>query len=576
MPERRCLLVVTAPLFVLAPRPAAAAQWHVTTDGTAAGDGSRGAPWDLATALAHPASVQPGDTIWLHEGSYPVVGELSSILTGTPDAPIVVRAAAGEHVRLDTGSDFANVVAIQGGDTWYWDFEVSSGADDRWAPSWTPDSQIPPARGQSINVYDAPGTKLIGLVVHDTASAIGFWEGAVDAEIYGCLIYFNGFDADDRGHGHGVYTQNLTGTKHLRDNILFGQYSFGIHGYGEGGHLDNFDMEGNISFRNGVVSTISDATTNILIGGAMVAHDPRVAGNATWFEPGEGGIAIDLGYGSVENAIVTDNVAAAATALRVSDVGASMIAGNLGWGLIDGFDPAAFPDNLWYPDAGPAGTTVVLRPDVYDPDRARLAVFNWDAAAEVAVDLAGVLAPGDSFELRDAQDYFGAAVLTGEYDGGELMVPMTPRSVAAIVGAPSTPYVHTSARFGAFVLLRTGTGGGADEGGGSSSDGGVTTATQDGGGDAGGSDGADTTAASTVAASSDEGSGDGAAAGDDAGSGCGCRSEGRRGDAVLPLVVFALWRRRHAGERGRPDRVHARPQRHVGGARARQRDAAMP
>ncbi len=543
MRQTRRTLAVLAPLLLPVPRLAAAAQWHVTVDGTAAGDGSRGAPWDLATALSHPAAVQPGDTIWLHEGSYPVQGELSSILTGTADAPIVVRAAAGEHVQLDTGSDFANVVSIQGGDTWYWGFEVASASADRWAPSWTPESQIPPARGQSLNVYDAPGTKLIGLIVHDTASAIGFWEGAIDAEIYGCLIYFNGFDADDRGHGHGVYTQNLTGTKHLRDNILFGQYSYGIHGYGEGGHLDNFDMEGNISFRNGVVSTISDATTNILVGGAMVAHDPRVAGNATWFEPGEGGVAIDLGYGSVENAVVTDNVMAAGTALRVAEVGSSTIAGNLGWGAVDGFDPAAFPDNQWYPESAPTGATVVLRPDVYDPDRARIAVFNWDAAAEVAVDPSAVLAPGDSFELRDAQDYFGAAVLSGDYDGTDVMVPMVSRTAAAIVGTPATPYVHTSAQFGAFVLLRTGTGGSADDGG-SGSEGGVTTATQDSGGDAGGSDGPTATSTGPSSGGADGSSSDGAGASDDAGSGCGCRNAHGRAVAMLGLLVLALARPR--------------------------------
>src|SRR5262245_511716 len=49
---------------------AGAAEHHVSPSGTPAGDGSAGNPWDLTTALAGPASVMPGDTIWLHGGVY--------------------------------------------------------------------------------------------------------------------------------------------------------------------------------------------------------------------------------------------------------------------------------------------------------------------------------------------------------------------------------------------------------------------------------------------------------------------------------------------------------------------------
>src|SRR5205085_10355334 len=127
------------------------------------------------------------------------------------------------------------------------------------------------------------------------------------------------------------------------------------------------------------------------------------------------------------------------------------------------------------------------------------------------IDLSSLLAAGDGFALFDVQNYFGDPVLTGTYDG-PVAIPMTPGTTSEVIGTPTTPYVHTSAEFGAFVLLRTeagpggtgdGTGGdtgSADETGGDSAtaegtdgadaaddvDGGsLTTAPMDGGGSTG-------------------------------------------------------------------------------------------
>src|SRR5688572_27622515 len=47
-----------------------APEFHVAPTGSPSGDGSFANPWDLATALSGPATVTPGSTIWLHEGTY--------------------------------------------------------------------------------------------------------------------------------------------------------------------------------------------------------------------------------------------------------------------------------------------------------------------------------------------------------------------------------------------------------------------------------------------------------------------------------------------------------------------------
>src|SRR5262245_9409383 len=76
--------------------------FHVAVDGSPSGDGSASAPWDLPTALLHPSSVKPGDTLFLHGGVY--AGGFVAKLVGTIEAPIVVRSFPGEWAVLDGAS----------------------------------------------------------------------------------------------------------------------------------------------------------------------------------------------------------------------------------------------------------------------------------------------------------------------------------------------------------------------------------------------------------------------------------------------------------------------------------------
>src|SRR5687768_18287792 len=96
-----------------------AAEFHVSPAGTPAGNGSLEKPWDLASALAAPEAVKPGDTLWLHEGTYR--GGFVSRLTGRQGMPIVVRGAPG-RVIIDTNPRDERdngLFAIQGADTVY-------------------------------------------------------------------------------------------------------------------------------------------------------------------------------------------------------------------------------------------------------------------------------------------------------------------------------------------------------------------------------------------------------------------------------------------------------------------------
>src|SRR4051794_17558684 len=93
--RRACLSLA----LLCAALPARTAEFHVAPDGRSDGDGSRARPWDLATALAQPPAVRPGDTVWLRGGTYR--GTFTSRLTGAPGAPVTVRQAPGERATVD-------------------------------------------------------------------------------------------------------------------------------------------------------------------------------------------------------------------------------------------------------------------------------------------------------------------------------------------------------------------------------------------------------------------------------------------------------------------------------------------
>ncbi len=109
---------------------AGATDHYVASGGTAGGDGSINNPWDLRTALNQPASVQPGDTIWVRGGTYP---SIFSHLNGTPQSPIIVRNYKDERVTIDGRGD-QNAFAVDGSYTWYWGLEVMDSNPTRVSP----------------------------------------------------------------------------------------------------------------------------------------------------------------------------------------------------------------------------------------------------------------------------------------------------------------------------------------------------------------------------------------------------------------------------------------------------------
>jgi len=437
--------------FTLGATQLRAADHYVSPNASSSGTGTIGSPWTLQTALDQPAALNPGDTVWLRGGTY--TGHFSSHIEATSSNPIKVRAYPGERPRIN-GNYGGNedTFSIHGSYTWYWGLEIYNSSGQRW--SNTPSD--PPAKlGEGVVVI-GDHIKLIHLTIHDTAQGILTATDSNDTEVYGCVIYYNGYDATDRGHGHGVYSANAAAnsTKKIYENVIFDQYGWGLHAYTEGGDLDNIDYKGNMVFENGALSS-HGYTTNILLGGLKNAANPKMSSNVTYTQGHLG--SNNLGYSAgCNNSTVTNNYFSNQTALKIVNCSGNTITGNTFYGAVVGFGSSGYPNNTFF-TSKPTGVKTFVRPSAYEAGRANIAVYNWAGQSSVSVDLSGILSNGDGYEIRNAQDFYGAPVASGTYNGSSVSLPMNNLSVATPYGVVAPDEVGPE--FNAFILLPATSGG---------------------------------------------------------------------------------------------------------------------
>ena len=332
----RHVIVGTVLLATIAARAADAREWFVSPTGVAVADGSRERPLDLVTALSEQSPARPGDTIWLLGGTY--AGAFTSHLSGTADAPIVVRQAQGEAAVLDGKGAPANTLTVRGAHAWYWGFEVTNSDPTRvYRTKVNVDDPTSPdrVRGVGVNVF-GPHTKFINLVIHDALGGFGLWQAAVDAEVYGCLTYNNGVIDPARGHGHGLYIQNREGAKFVREVISFNNHATGMKGYSEEGFVQGLHFEGVCSFNNGWLTLDghpSEKMSNLFVG---TSDDPAdritVVDNHLYHAPHVLATNLQLGYQNSANGSLTvkgNHVIGGSVALGVRNWTSAAVTGNV-------------------------------------------------------------------------------------------------------------------------------------------------------------------------------------------------------------------------------------------------------
>lgn len=479
--------VLTVVYLLLIGLGASGREWYVAPDGTASGDGSKERPWSLEAAIRPHPMVQPMDTIWVRKGVYN--GAFVSRLRGAPGKPVVLRAYPGERVVLD-GRGFSpkTVLTIQGEWAWYWGLEITNTDSNR--SSVIAGSNTAQDRGGGISM-EGPNIKVINCIVHDTGTGVGQAKNIPDMELYGTIIFNNGWKGPDRWHGPGIYTQNNTGQKILRENIIFNSYWSNLQLYGSASSaLNNYVLEGNINFNGrwlvggGAPLKNIEASENMLYGNAAEfsytnrqnenlvlrrnyfpvsvsagqGWDRVTAEGNTFLNPGSSGnligITISEGHALRESVFARNTYFVRQADQAIVSVLEPGMSSARAFRFREWQDAGFDSDGrlVVVTDGRPSEPQVFVRRNEYEPNRGHVVIYNWPRRDDVEVDISAMNPrPGDRWVLRNVQNYF-EEFESGIYEGRPIRVRMRGWTMAVPVGEEQPLRPATFPDFGVFVL----------------------------------------------------------------------------------------------------------------------------
>jgi len=475
--------------------------WFAATNGSESGNGSIGNPWDLPTALFNwNGYVKPGDTLYVRGGTYhtdPSYPYFMTYINGNASNPITIMPYNNEKVIID------GPIEVYGEYLIFRDFEVTRDYDYHSENN----SRVSHQNGDIVyysgfSVWEQ-GVKIINNVVHDCPGIGIFVNCAPGAEIYGNILYNNGYDASDRGHGHGTYIQNANETNFILDNIAFSNLGYyGIHAYGEdpGSYREdvyNVYLENNTIFKN-----------TFLVGGDNVSNITVIRNIAAYPEDPDDNGAMNIGYYNYNhtNAIIKNNliygkyffirnwdnltldnntIVIAATNYiilnSVNNISALKINNNsyfvkapslyynndsLRTNNFTVWKSLGYDVNGTYTSSSKIGMDVYLYKNKYDSNRTDIVVLNWNNSDYADINLDSYVGVGAGYEIRDVQNY-PVVIMSGTYNGGAIRFPLNLTNVSKYTGnwtgehhSHSNWEFHTSKTFNTFVL-RIASGGGA-------------------------------------------------------------------------------------------------------------------
>ncbi len=493
--------VVLICLFLFAATQAFALDVYVSPTGLPSNTGTLNAPVDLQTALG--ASLPPGTNIWLRGGVY--TGNFYSYLNGSASQPITVRSYSGEVATISDTRNWANGATLEvfGSYTTFRDLIITNTGTDRTGPG--PSSA--PFRPMGIELQ-GPNIKVINVIIHDTGHGLGMWSNAPNAEVYGNIIYNCGTQNTpgvSNVNGHGMYIQNDSGQKLIRDNIVFDQFGWGIMIYPNPGGIKNITLDGNVVFDNGLNTESGNLYNQISVSGyaPYVADNIVLSNNLTWDSPSQmyqsvesnanlcmgcydvlpnGSVTLTGNYaaGGIPSGIfkgwrqvtVTGNTFVSSMGFflvsKPSNSGTYTWNGNHYYGsntagsgsfvfqnrltnYSDWRKASGFDSSSTWSASNPAAPAIFVRPNAYQPGRGHIVVYNWPLEASVQVNLASILAVGQQYRIVNAQNYFGAPVVSGTYNGGAVTLPMGTVSVTPAVNRSGVE--PASPQFSAYVVI---------------------------------------------------------------------------------------------------------------------------
>ena len=256
-------------------------------------------------------------------------------------------------------------------------------------------------------------------------------------------------------------SQNVSGYKKAIDNIVFSNSGYGIHAFphSDDSALLNVSVVGNTLFNSGLLGG-RPQQPDLLVGGQAVSISPVIDANMTYKATSEGWTSSSGTARRLPSPTVTRNHFPARPSFTACTYGL-VLRGNT-------FLGALLTEHPLYGETGDLVNTgsfsfqhlqrpphrrgrAIVRPNQYEAGRANITVYNWNRQSFVDVNLGGIVASGNVFEIRNAQDYFGVPVVAEVYDGGLVRVPLSGLTVASPVGLLAP--LPTGPDFNAFVVV---------------------------------------------------------------------------------------------------------------------------
>lgn len=394
---------------------------------------------------------------------------------------------------------------------------TDTGTDSRlWTTSSDVDFSNQSARRQDGIFTYAARTQIWDCVIHDTFNGLGAWEQAVNGDYVGNVLYNNGFYAPDRGHGHGAYVQNNTGTKTLTQNISFNNFGYAEQTYGGvAAHLTNITWNQLIAFGDatgisppynlGTLWGGDPAMTGLVISNSHIYKTPAqvgyggnntgitISGNiirtrliltlstmvsltgntfagtgandSTFVAVGNGNAFMVSDYAFSGNTYYRTNANSPFQQYFLSPDPAGDGCGYYWYNAAQaGYGYCGAANHSWqalgydvsgssYTATGPTGTQIVSLTDPHNSARHTAVIYNWGLASTVSLNVSGYgLATGQTYRWRNVADYTNDYHVF-VYDGsGSLTMPMTGHTVAKPYGYSTALGANTFPEFGVFVF----------------------------------------------------------------------------------------------------------------------------
>lgn len=413
-------------------------------------------------------------------------GDYTVAIAGTAENPTIFKPYNNEQVIIDGD------LIINGAHTHWYDFEKRLTGGTRT----TEEEGSAPAIVDGQLTVNASGVKVINCVIYDHVNnGVGWWASASGGELYGCVIVDNGWIAPDRGHGHGIYTQNAADndTKTIKHCVLAQSFagstnSSNLAVWGSGPDLKHYDITESVMINGrqliggGGVEDITVDECHIYDEDLTLGYDDddnvdvtlidcRIHGvlnplfMPTWTMSG---CTIYNGEGddATERIIYSQEPAAGVTAYNLSGnkyhyVGSQ--AEPFFVNTVDSFDFAGWKARYstdadsTYSTEAPATNEVFVYPNDYDADRLMVVIWNWESLESVSVDVSAVLSAGDTYLARQVTDYFNDTETGTVALDGTITFDM--RAGSHSVSTPNNytePLIDvTFPRFGCFVVVKT-------------------------------------------------------------------------------------------------------------------------